>query len=97
VSTGLAYGYWLNLLNGSGAINSSSNCGGSRSSLFVGGGLVPSPVSGMVTIGGVLQNVIIGAAKLDGSASTPIGGQLLNPKINRTRTPLYWKTSTDTH
>ncbi|MBC7502408.1 MAG: hypothetical protein H7315_18220 [Herminiimonas sp.] len=97
-SLGEARGYLLNLLNGSGAIGAANNanCGGSRSSIFVGGGLPPSPVAGVVTIDGVTQNIIIGAPKKDGSTSTPIGGQRFDPSISGKRTPIYWRTTTDT-
>lgn len=94
---GEARGYWLNLLNGSGAIGVAGICGGARSSTFVGGGLPPSPVTGAVTIKGVRQNVVIGAVQRDGSASTSIGGQQLDPAIQTKRTRIYWRTATDTH
>ena len=41
---GRAYGYWLNLFTGSGAMDEEKSCGGNISSEFVGGGLPPSPV-----------------------------------------------------
>ena len=41
---GRAYGYWLNLLTGSGAMREGSMCGAASSGEFVGGGLPPSPV-----------------------------------------------------
>jgi Tfp pilus tip-associated adhesin PilY1 len=43
-SLGTARGYWVNLFNGSGAVGVEGTCGGTRSSVFVGGGLPPSPV-----------------------------------------------------
>ena len=95
-SLGEARGYFLNLLNGSGAIGATTNCGASRSTAFIGGGLPPSPVSGVVTIDGKTQNVVIGAAKLDGTASSPIGGQKRDPTISSKRNPIYWRTTTDT-
>lgn len=94
-SLGEARGYALNLFNGSGGIGVNPVCGGTRSSVFVGGGLAPSPVTGVVTVNGVVQNVVIGVAKLDGSTSTPFGGQKLDPNINKTRKRIYWKTNTD--
>lgn len=94
---GEARGYWLNLLNGAGAIGVTGTCGGTRSSTFVGGGLPPSPVTGIVTVNGAAQNVVIGAAKRDGSASTAIGGQLLNPSISTKRSRIYWRTAGDTY
>lgn len=95
-SLGEARGYALNLFNGSGGIGVTPACGGTRSSVFVGGGLPPSPVTGVVTVNGVVQNVVIGAANLDGSTSTSIGGQKLDPKIDPKRSRIYWHTSTDT-
>jgi Tfp pilus tip-associated adhesin PilY1 len=96
---GEARGYLVNLLNGSGAITSSGNaiCGGVRSSTFVGGGLPPSPVSGVVVINGVAQQVVIGVAQRDSSVSTAISAQKFNPPIKATRSRLYWRTPTDTH
>ena len=95
-SLGEARGYAVNLLNGSGGIGVNPTCGGDRSSIFAGGGLAPSPVSGVVTVNGVVQNILVGAPKLDGSASTPFGAQKLNPNINKSRTRIFWKTNTDT-
>jgi Tfp pilus tip-associated adhesin PilY1 len=97
---GEARGYWLNLLNGSGAIDSSGNqaiCGVTRSSTFVGGGLPPSPVTGTVTVNDVPQTVVIGAVQADGSVSSPIGGQKAVPPIKPIRKRVYWRTSSDTH
>jgi type IV pilus assembly protein PilY1 len=92
---GEARGYALNLFNGSGAIGVNPACGGERSGIFVGGGLAPSPVTGVVMVDGVVQNVVIGGIKLDGTTSTPFGGQKLNPSISKTRSRVYWKTNTD--
>jgi type IV pilus assembly protein PilY1 len=36
---GEARGYWVNLFNGSGAVGVTGACGGTRSGIFVGGGL----------------------------------------------------------
>lgn len=41
---GKAYGYWLNLFSGSGAMSEEDACGGDISSEFIGGGLPPTPV-----------------------------------------------------
>lgn len=98
-SLGEARGYLVDLLNGSGAITSSGNasCGGTRSTVFVGGGLPPSPVSGVVVINGVPQQVVIGVAQHDASTSTSISAQKFKPPIKSTRSRLYWRTPTDTH
>lgn len=94
---GEARGYALNLLNGSGAISASSGlCGGTRSAIFVGGGLAPSPVAGVVTVNGVTQHVVVGGADLGGGTSTSIGGQQLIPPITSKRSRLYWHMNTDT-
>jgi type IV pilus assembly protein PilY1 len=46
---GEARGYWVDLLNASGAIGVPGTCGGTRSSLILGGGLPASPVLATVT------------------------------------------------
>lgn len=94
---GEARGYTVNLINASGAIGVTGTCGGNRSSVFVGGGLPPSPVSGIVTINGVPQIVEIGTAQKDGTTSTPISPQKVTPPINPKRKRLYWRIPTDTH
>ncbi|MES3025034.1 MAG: PilC/PilY family type IV pilus protein [Pseudomonadota bacterium] len=63
-SLGEARGYWVNLLNGAGGIGVDGTCGGSRSAIFAGGGLPPSPVlASSVKVGGKAVSVIIGAVK----------------------------------
>ncbi|MDR3410211.1 MAG: PilC/PilY family type IV pilus protein [Formivibrio sp.] len=95
---GEARGYWVNLINGSGAIGSSSICGGDRSAIFVGGGLPPSPVAGTIAIGGKPQVVVIGAIQRDkNGTSSPLSGQQVRPPITSKRTRTYWKTNADTH
>ena len=94
---GEARGYWVNLLNASGGIGvgSTGTCGGTRSAIFVGGGLPPSPVTGIVPVGGTSQAVVIGAVQRDGSASAPIGGQKVVPTIQATRRRVYWFKNVD--
>ena len=93
---GEARGYFVNLLNASGAIgDTSSNCGLSRSSTFAGGGLPPSPVVGTVTIDGKPQTVLIGAADKEGGASSPIGGQKAPTLISPKRQKIYWYSNGD--
>lgn len=98
---GEARGYTVNLLNGAGAIGVDGTCGGVLSSVFVGGGLSPSPVAGVVTINvngvNVTQTVEIGVAQKDGSTSTPISPQQVLPPATPTIQRLYWRTPTDTH
>lgn len=81
---GKAYGYWLNLYTGSGAIGAgASGCGGSASNEFAGGGLPPSPVRGTILIGDTPTNFVIGAVKRDPGASSPIAPQ----KTTNTNSP----------
>jgi Tfp pilus tip-associated adhesin PilY1 len=90
---GEARGYWVNLLNGSGAIGVAGSCGGNRSAIFAGGGLPPSPVVGTVAINGKPVTVIIGAAQRSGGASSPIGSQQVRPAVSGKRKVVYWKSS----
>ncbi|OGA13454.1 MAG: hypothetical protein A3H32_14985 [Betaproteobacteria bacterium RIFCSPLOWO2_02_FULL_63_19] len=92
LTLGEARGYWVNLLNGSGGIGTpaGTTCGGDRSGVFVGGGLPPSPVTGVVPVNGVSRTVVIGAVQKDGTASAPIGGQKVVPAIKPTRKRVYW-------
>ncbi len=93
---GEARGYWVNLLNGSGAVGVAGFCGGSRYSLFAGGGLPPSPVMGTVSVDGKLTTVVIGASQRSGSASSPVSAQQTRPPISPRRTRTYWQSSGDT-
>lgn len=95
---GEARGYWVNLLNGSGAIGVNATCGGQRSSPFVGGGLPPSPVlaTGVpVTVNGKPQatTVVIGAVQRSAGASVAIAPQKIRPSINSRRKRSYSYTS----
>ncbi|MBI3284597.1 MAG: hypothetical protein HYZ65_07060 [Burkholderiales bacterium] len=92
-SLGKAYGYWLNLFNGSGAIGVSGTCDGTRSAEFVGGGLPPSPVLGIVPVDGKPTSVIIGAVQRGSGASTAISPQRIDPAIIMKRKTIYWKSS----
>jgi type IV pilus assembly protein PilY1 len=99
-SLGEARGYWVNLLNAAGAINTPGACGGTRSSPFVGGGLPPSPVlASGVPIDGKAVTVVIGAAQkgADGAAgaSVAIAPQRIRPTISSKRKRAYSYTSTD--
>jgi Tfp pilus tip-associated adhesin PilY1 len=89
-SLGEARGYFVNLLNGSGAVGVSGACGGDRSGTFVGGGLPPSPVLATVPIDGELRTVVIGAVQKSGAPSSPIEAQRVRPPITARRTPIYW-------
>lgn len=92
---GEANGYWLNLYNGSGAVGVSGNCGGSKATAFVGGGLPPSPVIGVVPINGVPTSVVIGAAQRSGNASSPISPQKATPTNLPARKRVYSFTHSD--
>jgi hypothetical protein len=99
-SLGEARGYWVNLLNGSGAINVPGLCGGTRSSIFVGGGLPPSPVkASSVPIGGKAVSVVLGAVQKGGSASAgasvSISPQRIRPAIASKRKRVYTYTAGD--
>jgi hypothetical protein len=99
-SLGEARGYWVNLLNGSGAINVPGLCGGTRSSIFMGGGLPPSPVkASSVPIGGKAVSVVLGAVQKGGSASAgasvSISPQRIRPAIASKRKRVYSYTAGD--
>jgi Tfp pilus tip-associated adhesin PilY1 len=94
-SLGEARGYFVNLLNGSGAIGVSGTCGGTQSSVFPGGGLPPSAVSATVNVNGSEQTILIGAPCKDGTSCAPIQAQQLKPPITSTRSRTYWKTNID--
>ncbi len=89
-SLGEARGYALNLLNGAGAVGTEALCGGIRSGTFTGGGLPPSPVTGVVPIGGRPVSVMIGGINRSGGASSAIGSQRVKPNIAQKRSRVYW-------
>lgn len=91
---GQSRGYWLNLLNASGGIGTSTaSCGGTESLVFVGGGLTPSPTIATVLINGVSTTVVIGAVQRSGGASSGIAPQKVTPLISSRRRIIYWKSS----
>ncbi|MCG2584052.1 PilC/PilY family type IV pilus protein [Massilia sp. TS11] len=93
---GEARGYWVNLFNGSGGIQTAGTCGGTRSSTFVGGGLPPSPVLATgVPVNGKAISVVIGAIQRDGGASVAIAPQKVRPSITSKRRRTYTTTSGD--
>ncbi|MEK6245195.1 MAG: PilC/PilY family type IV pilus protein [Pseudomonadota bacterium] len=87
---GEARGYAVNLLTASGAVSTDNLCGGNRSGIFIGGGLPPSPVTGVVPVGGVPVTVMIGGIQRTGGASSPIGSQRVRPIISQKRSRIYW-------
>ncbi|HZX26100.1 MAG TPA: PilC/PilY family type IV pilus protein [Telluria sp.] len=87
---GIARGYWVNLFNASGGIGVDGTCGGERSSVFVGGGLPPSPVMATaVPVDGKAVSVVIGAAQRTGGASVSISPQKIRPSISSKRKQTY--------
>ena len=104
---GEARGYWVNLLNGSGAVGTAdavctpgivvNGNAISRSATFIGGGLPPSPVVGNVNVNGSVETVVIGAAQKNGSASTALSGQKMQPPISTRRKRVYWHINGDSH
>ena len=89
-SLGIAKGYWVNLFNGSGGIGVDGTCGGERSSIFIGGGLPPSPVMASgVPVAGRAVSVVIGAVQKSGGASVAISPQKIRPQINSARRRSY--------
>jgi type IV pilus assembly protein PilY1 len=98
---GEARGYWINLLNASGAIGVSGSCDGSRSSTFVGGGLPPSPVitrGVRLMVGGqeTSVTVVIGAVQRKAQGTNaPIAPQRVDPPITSKRKQVYFSTKSD--
>ncbi|QYF92864.1 hypothetical protein KY495_19430 [Massilia sp. PAMC28688] len=104
---GHAHGYWLNLINASGAINpDGAACGGARSSEFVTGGLPPTPVlassvpiqrtSANGTVETVYATVAIGAVQRDGvGANVAFSPQQIIPALTRARKRTYTNTAVD--
>jgi type IV pilus assembly protein PilY1 len=93
---GEARGYIFNLFSASGAIGATNGtCGGEASSVFVGGGLPPSPVVANVEIDGKVETIVIGVANLEGKSSsaiqTEVGFSLKPQKRNR----IFWRQEGD--
>lgn len=87
-SLGEARGYWVNLFNASGAIDVTGACNGSRSSVFVGGGLPPSPVmANAVPIGNSTVSVVIGAVQKGGGAAAGVSVAISPQRIRPTSVP----------
>lgn len=90
---GISAGYWVNLLNASGAVGSdTASCGLDRSATFVAGGLTPSPTMATVLVDGVPKTVVIGAIKKNSGSSSGIAPQIVKPSIKSRRKVLYMKT-----
>jgi type IV pilus assembly protein PilY1 len=92
-SLGEARGYWVNLLNASGAIGvGNATCGGERFATFMTEGFVPSPTVVTVKIDGKVQTIALGAIQRTGGASSGIAPQVIKPPIRATRRAIYWRT-----
>ena len=96
---GEAGGYWLNLFNGAGAIGVEGACGGQRRSVFIGGGLPPSPVMATVKVGDRVMSVVMGAAQRGStgakSANVAFSPQKVRPPIRSARKRSYSYTVSD--
>jgi hypothetical protein len=98
---GEARGYWVSLLNASGGIDAEGQCGGSRSSVFIGGGLPPSPVMAQsVRVGNKVISAVIGAAQKGGvgiakGVNSGVGVQIPPSQITTKRKRTYTVTSGD--
>ena len=92
---GEARGYAVNLLTASGVIGTGSTCGGSRSGIFTGGGIPPSPVVGTVPVvqaDGTTKStsIIIGGIDLTTGGGCAICAQPPNVPVKQIRQRLYW-------
>lgn len=92
---GVARSYTLNLFNGSGAVNSSNNCGGDAFVEMAGGGIPPSPVLATVVItlpdgSSKKETVIIGAGS-KGIGDVKDAKPKVSPKVKRK----YWGSNID--
>jgi Tfp pilus tip-associated adhesin PilY1 len=87
---GEARGYWVNLFNSAGGLGGTAACGTERSSVFVGGGLPPSPTKASgVDVDGKVVTVVFGASKV------PIAPTRPRPAISYKRKRVYKATSGD--
>jgi type IV pilus assembly protein PilY1 len=106
-SKGEARGYLMNLTNASGTIGTGGLCtptsgvgsGGRRSSVFVGGGLPPSPTIATVNIpnpDGTPNIETVGIGIVDPSGlgpEVPIRPRPIAVPLNLKRRPVYWFSS----
>jgi type IV pilus assembly protein PilY1 len=85
----------VNVLNASGVVGTGGLCGGTRSGLFTGGGLPPSPVIGIVPVknaDGTTRTIplLIGGIDLTTGSGSPIGAQQPPIPIKQKRSRVYW-------
>lgn len=88
---GEARGYTVSLFNASGALGVPGTCGGSRSSVFPGGGLPPPPVmaSSVPLSNGLRRSAGFGFPPKGGGSGPAIAPVLLKPQINAARKRTY--------
>lgn len=88
---GLARGYAVDYLTG----NATSTSGGNRSAIYVGGGMPPSPVAGVVDVGGTKYPFCIGCIDTTSANSSALQGTevVINPTGSRYRS--YWYMESD--
>ncbi len=88
---GTARGYAVEYLTG----NATSTSGGNRSAIYVGGGMPPSPVAGVVDVGGTKYPFCIGCIDTTSANSSALQGSevVINPTGSRYRS--YWYMESD--
>jgi len=97
-SLGNAYGYLVNLLNGSGAIGVSGTCGGTVSTPYTGGGLPLPPTVGTVAVTDpntgdtTYVGVCISCPNKSGGGGSPLTPGKPFPTTGEKRTRVYWFT-----
>jgi len=100
-SLGEAKGYLINLFSSSGAIGVDGTCGGSRSAVYVGGGLPPNPVlaTGVqieTETGTKAVNVMFGTPGKDGvGAVLSLAPDKVRPTVRPNRKKSYSYTKSD--
>jgi len=88
---GVSRGYAVNFLNGTAAYNRVTNpeSKGNLYADFIGGGLPPSPVSGVVNINGKLVRFVIGGGGT-GEEGSSIEGSKMQASPDSRRTRAFW-------
>ncbi len=81
---GVARGYAVKILTGCALPDTN----GARSTVLIGGGLPPSPVAGVVDVGGKLTPFCLGCATADSPLALGGGEIIINPPGTRSRN--YW-------
>lgn len=89
---GIARGYAINFASGTAVADRNSDGSVNRNDLyttFTGGGLPPSPVTGVVEVDGKYIRFVIGGGGM-GTAGSSIEGVKVQADPASTRTPVYW-------